>query len=85
MPGTVRPESRGRDWVATILAIGFATSLNTVTLAMLYDAIQGDTGLSENATQVLTTGFAGFAGLLGGYLGARAAHHEPPAEEPELG
>lgn len=65
--------TRGRDWVAVILAIGIATAINVITVAVLYDAIaSAGPGLSENATQVLTTAFAGMVGVLGGYVGVKA-------------
>jgi len=61
-------------WVAIILAVGIATAVNLITIAVLYDAIfsQGP-GLSENATQVLTTAFGGIIGVLGAYVGYKAA------------
>jgi hypothetical protein len=66
--------SHGRDWVAVILAIGLATAINSITFAALYEAIfkTGSSGLSENATQILTGGFGAIAGILGGYVGFRA-------------
>ena len=64
---------KGRDWVAIILAIGLAVAINTIVLAVLYDAIASEgPGLSENATQVMTTAFGGIIGVLGAYLGFRA-------------
>lgn len=66
-------ESRGYAWVAIILAIGIATAINCITFAVLYDAIvSSESGLSENATQVLTAAFSGVFGVLGAYIGARA-------------
>src|SRR5262245_50545938 len=63
----------GRDLVAGTLAIGLATAVNAITLAVMYDAVRSDTpGLSENATQILTTAFGGIIGILGGYLGFKA-------------
>ena len=62
-----------RDLVAVILAIGLATALNVITAAVLIDALFSDgPGLSENATQLLTAGFSGVVGVLGGYIGGRA-------------
>jgi hypothetical protein len=62
-----------RDWVAVLLAVGIATAVNVITAAVLYDAIfsQGP-GLSDNATQLLTTAFGGIIGVLGSYVGFRA-------------
>lgn len=60
-----------RDGVAIVLAIGLATSVNIITLAVLYEAIEQNAPLSENATQVLTTAFSGMVGILGAYIGFR--------------
>lgn len=56
-----------------MLALGIAVAVNIVTGAVLYDAIfsQGP-GLSDNATQLLTTAFGGMIGVLGAYLGFQA-------------
>lgn len=64
---------RGRDVVAVVLAVGLATALNIIVVAVLYDAVfsQGP-GLSENATQILTGAFGGVLGVLGAYIGFRA-------------
>jgi len=64
---------RGKDLAALILAIGLATAVNLITFAVLYDALfsQGP-GLSENATQILTTAFGGMIGVIGSYVGYRA-------------
>jgi hypothetical protein len=57
-----------------ILAIGLATAMNMFTFAVLYDALtQPDqSGLSENATQVLTGWGGGVIGILGAVFGYRA-------------
>lgn len=61
-----------RDWVALVLAVGLCTAMNTFTLAVLYDAVMSDeSGLSENATQVLTGWGGGIIGILGAVFGAR--------------
>lgn len=67
------PATDRHFWVAVILAVGIATAVNLITVAVLYDAIfsQGP-GLSENATQILTTAFGGIIGVLGSYIGYRA-------------
>ncbi len=67
-------DERGREWVAIILAVGFTSAINVLTIAVLYDALINDSraGLSENATQILTTGFGAMGGLLGAFLGAHA-------------
>lgn len=61
-----------RDWVALVLAVGLVTAMNTFTAAVLYDAIvSSKSGLSENATQVLTGWGGGIIGILGAVFGAR--------------
>jgi predicted PurR-regulated permease PerM len=66
-------DPRGRDWVAVVLAVGLCTAVNLITAAVLYDAIFSEgPGLSENATQILTTVFGGIIGVLGSYIGYRA-------------
>jgi sulfite exporter TauE/SafE len=70
-----RPQHRmiGRDWVVFLLALGLATALNLITAGVLYDAIfSKGPGLSDNATQILTTAFGGIIGVLGSYLGFKA-------------
>jgi hypothetical protein len=78
-----------RDWVALILALGLALSMVLFTLALLYVAINKEgaieTGLSENATQVLTGWGGGVIGILGAVFGMRVAngnnHRPEPGEE----
>lgn len=78
-----------REWVAVILAVGLAIAVNAITLASVYLAVVDKSnvpgGLSENATQVLTTAFGGIIGVLGSYMGFRAGQErgkgngsEPP-------
>lgn len=79
---------QGKDWVAIILALGLATAINCITFAVLWDALRSDTpGLSENATQILTTAFGGILGVVGSYIGYRAgtSHeiHAPTPTQPE--
>lgn len=64
--------STTKDWVAVILAVGVATALNIIVVAVLLDALLSNgPGLSENATQILTGAFGGMLGVLGAYLGYR--------------
>ena len=66
-------ESHGKDWVALVLAVGLASAVNMLTFGVLYDAIfSRESGLSENATQILVAAFGGIIGVLGGYIGYRA-------------
>lgn len=72
--------------VALVLAIGIATAINAITIAVLIDALKDPekAGLSENAVQVLTTAFSGVFGVLGAYVGYRAANgNTPHPVEPE--
>jgi len=70
--------------VAIILAIGIATSVNFITLAVFYDAVINEGAeLSENATQILVAAFGGIIGILGSYIGFRAAQaQQDRAEQP---
>lgn len=67
-----------RDWIALTLAIGLCTALNTLTLALLYDALVNSdhAGLSENGTQVLTGWGGGIVGILGAVFGYRAGDQQ---------
>jgi hypothetical protein len=68
------PATVGKDWTAIILAIGLCTAINAITVAVLLEAMLSEgPGLSENATQILTTAFGGIIGVLGSYVGYRAA------------
>jgi hypothetical protein len=64
----------GADAVAVLLAVGIATALNVIVVAVLYDAIKNpaDAGISENATQILTGWGGGIIGILGAVFGYRA-------------
>lgn len=55
-----------------IVACGLAIAVNLLCLAAVWDAIANSSGLSENATQVLTSAFGGMVGVLGAYLGFKA-------------
>jgi len=69
--------------VALTLAIGISTAVNLLTIAVLWDALTNPeaSGLSENATQVLTTAFGGMIGVLGAYLGFKAGRAQQQEEE----
>lgn len=70
----------GRTIVATVLAIGICTAINLIVIAVLYDAIFSEgPGLSENATQILSTTFGGILGVLGAYIGFRAGQETSEA------
>ena len=71
-PEPVTTSGPVRDWVAIVVAVGLSTSVNVITLAAVWNAVENGQGLSENATQVLTTAMGGMVGLLGGYLGFKA-------------
>jgi len=64
----------GRDAVAIILAIGTALAVNLIIAAVIIDAFYAfeGSGLSENATQVITGGVGGMIGVLGAYLGFKS-------------
>ncbi len=76
---------RGPWVVAVVLAIGLVLAVNSITVAVLWDAVHSSTsGLSENATQILTGAFGGIIGGLGSVRGYRAGVERaarPPAVE----
>ena len=80
-----RPTSGGS--VALVLAVSLAIAFNVFTLAVLYTAIQNQTALSENATQVLTGWGGGIIGILGAYIGYRLGStssddsEDPPSDD----
>jgi hypothetical protein len=79
-----QPTSGGS--VALVLAVALAIAFNVFTMAVLYTAIQAETALSENATQVLTGWGGGIIGILGAYIGYRlgsTSDHNPSEEEEE--
>lgn len=83
-----RQRASPRDLVAIILAFGIATSINFITLAVMYDAVAEGAELSENATQILVAAFGGIIGILGSYIGFRAGERakegdKPPEEPPK--
>jgi len=76
---------KGRDNVAMLLAIGIATAINLITFAVLYDAIfSAGPGLSDNATQILTTAFGGIIGVLGSYIGYLAGRASEEREHEQV-
>ena len=66
----------GRDLMALILAVGLSVAVLALTVGVSYDSIEDPSfaGISENAAQVLTGAFGGIIGILGAYLGFRAAN-----------
>jgi hypothetical protein len=62
--------------VALVLAASLGFGFNMFCFAVLYDAITGQTALSENATQVLTGWGGGIIGVLGSYIGYRVGVFE---------
>ena len=65
----------GAFYIALTLAIGLATALNLFVVAVLYEALfhTSQSGISENATQILTGWGGGFVGIVGAYVGYQAA------------
>src|SRR5215472_3327644 len=75
--------SAQRDRVVLVLAIGLSLAVLFVTAGVLYDAIFSEgPGLSDNATQVLTAAFGGIIGVLGSYVGYRAASNGKSSPPP---
>lgn len=75
-PGTPTRTARhapGSQLVAIILAVAIGTALNLLTFAVMYDALFSSTsGISENATQILTGWGGGVLGVVGAVVGYRA-------------
>jgi hypothetical protein len=71
MPTRSRRIATGGSYlVALVLAVGISTAINAFTIAVLLDAILGETpGLSENATQILTGWGGGVIGVIGAVVG----------------
>jgi len=88
---TVSTSRDSRDLIALVLAVGLCTALNLVTFAVLYDALTNPegSGLSENATQILTGWGGGVIGILGAVFGYRAGRdttsETPPPQTPYAG
>lgn len=71
-----------RDWVALVLAVALGLAVNLLMFGVVWDATRSTTpGLSENATQIITTAFGGILGVLGSYLGFRAASSAARTEQ----
>jgi hypothetical protein len=81
---------KSRDWIGILLAVGICTALNMIVGAVLYDAIfSSQSGLSENATQILTGWGGGIIGILGAMVGYKAGAQNgetstPPVETPPV-
>ena len=69
--------------VALVLAVSLAIAFNVFTLAVLYTALENETALSENATQVLTGWGGGIIGILGAYIGYRLGSTNDVEDPPE--
>lgn len=68
-----RPMPAGSYIVALILAIGMSIALNLLVLAVVWDAIfSAQSGISENATQILTGWGGGVLGVIGAVVGYQA-------------
>jgi sulfite exporter TauE/SafE len=66
------PKESGKDWVAIILAIGLATSMNIFIIGVWVDDVKVGRPLSQQSSEVLLTVFGGIIGVLGSYVGYRA-------------
>jgi hypothetical protein len=59
--------------VALVLSIGICTALNLLVLAVAYDAVfSAGPGISENATQILSSWGGGVLGVVGAVVGYQA-------------
>lgn len=65
-----------------IIAIGLATALNLVTFAAIYDALfSNESGLSDNAVNLLTGWGGGMVGIVGAYVGYKASRNDSNDKE----
>ena len=76
-----------RSVVAIVLAAGLSVAVICITVAILWEAVfsTGSAGISENATQILTTAFGGIIGVLGSYIGFKSGEKVatmPPPSPP---
>lgn len=63
--------------VAVILSIGICLALNLLVFAVFWDAIySSNSGISENATQILTGWGGGIIGVIGALVGYKAGSDE---------
>lgn len=72
------------DWIAVILAAGLSVSVIALVVGVSVAAIKnGSTAstLSDNESQVLTAAFGGMVGVLGAWVGYRAARGQPETTE----
>jgi hypothetical protein len=74
--------------VAIILAVGICISLNLVTLALLWAAYSryvsgANIGISENGTQLLTTGWSGIISVLAAFTGYSFGKHKRRNDDEE--
>jgi len=74
LPEPQKPAAK--DYVAIVLAVGFATAVNMITIAFVIVSVleKVPEGLGENTTQVLITAFSGMIALLGGYIGYKVGY-----------
>ena len=69
------------DWVALVLATGLSLTIVLILVASTIQIVHGSfpqVKLSDNATQIITTGMGGLTGLIGAYIGVNRAKREPP-------
>lgn len=74
-----------RDYIVVILAVAVGTAINFIVIAVMYDAVQQNAEISDNAVQLLSVIFGGLIGLLASYVGfvsGRRTNQPPPPTEP---
>lgn len=68
--------------VAVVLSIGMCVAINLFVVAVLADALYSHTtGVSENATQILTGWGGGIVGVIGAVVGYKSGEASGRAQE----
>ena len=73
------------DWIAIILASGIALSVIILVIGTVIGGVRNGNSaatLSENEAQVITAAIGGMVGVLGAWVGYRAAGRHDTDDEP---
>ena len=77
------PRWQAVDLVALVLALGLSLAIVMILVVTGIQVVIGGSfpqvTLSDNATQIITTGMGGLTGLLGAYIGVNRKDKDPPS------
>ena len=76
-----RDAARLRGIALVVLSFGVSIALVGLAVAVVYDA-KRDSGLSDNARQFLIVGVSALSGVVGAYIGFKAAASMQPPPGP---